>query len=64
MTLTRDAISIPSVNGDTYQIDGKSVVYIELSIFGEDTKQAFELALQDNNAASAAGIILDLRGNG
>jgi len=61
MTLTRDAISIPSVKGEAYTIDGKKIVYIELSIFGEDTKNAFEKALEDTQANKSAGIVLDLR---
>lgn len=64
MTLTRDAISIPSVKGEAYTIDGKKIVYIELSIFGEDTKNAFEQALEDTQASKSVGIVLDLRWNG
>lgn len=60
----RDAINVPSVNAKSYEINGKQVVYVELSIFGEDTKQAFEQAVNEVGVDTIDGVILDLRWNG
>lgn len=65
ITVIRDAISIPSVSAERFDINSKQIVYIELSIFGEDTKDAFEQAVRESGwSDDVDGVILDLRGNG
>ncbi len=61
-TVTRKKIDIPSV--EWKMIDGTSIGYIALSIFGEKTADDFSRALTDLENKKATGIIIDLRDNG
>lgn len=61
-TVTRKKIDIPSVDGKI--IEGTSVGYIALSIFGEKTADDFYKTLTDLENRKATGIIIDLRDNG
>jgi carboxyl-terminal processing protease len=62
-TVTRDAVNVPSVDGELLDIAGKNILYMEISIIGEDTL----LSLRELVTAykpDVDGVILDLRGNG
>lgn len=60
--VTRKQIDIPSVDGKI--IEGTSIGYIALSIFGEKTADDFSRTLTDLQNKKATGIIIDLRDNG
>lgn len=60
--VTRKKIDIPSVDGK--MIDGTSIGYIALSIFGEKTADDFNKTLTDLENQKATGLIIDLRDNG
>lgn len=60
--VTRKQIDIPSV--EWKMIDGTSIGYIALSIFGEKTADDFSRTLLDLQNKKATGIIIDLRDNG
>lgn len=60
---TRDKIVVPSVRGEIMDRSGSKELYIEVAVFGEDTKKSFK-AVMDDLAGQAQGVILDLRGNG
>ncbi len=59
----RDTIVVPSVRGEIMDRSGSQQLYIEVAVFGDDTKRSFK-AVMDELASSAQGVILDLRGNG
>lgn len=59
-TITRDTISIPSV--ETEKADG-NIGIIKVTRFGEDTTQLVREAAQKFKNENVKGIILDLRGN-
>lgn len=65
ISLTRDTVSIPSVS---YELltgsQGKSLAYLSVSIFGEETNRLLASHIADITKANVHGIILDLRGNG
>lgn len=61
-TVTRRKIDIPSVEGKI--IDGTSIGYIALSIFGEKTAEDFIRTLTEIEDKKATGLIIDLRDNG
>jgi len=60
--VTRRKIDIPSVDGKI--IEGTSIGYISLSIFGEKTADDFYNILTDLENKKATGLIIDLRDNG
>lgn len=60
---TRDTIIVPSVRGEIMDRSGSKELYVEVAVFGEDTKKSFK-AVMDDLAGQAQGVILDLRGNG
>ena len=64
MAVTRDAISVPSVQHEILSYSGMNQLYIEVSIIGEDTISKLKQTLGQIDVASVDGIILDLRGNG
>lgn len=64
LEVTRDTLTIPSVESEIIVLDGKNVGHITISMIGEETEILLKkeiLKLQEN---SVQGIILDLRGNG
>ena len=61
-TVTRKRINIPSVDGKI--LEGTSVGYITLSIFGEKTADDFVKTLDGLSAKNPTGLIIDLRDNG
>lgn len=58
----RDSISVPSVEVELIEQDGKRLAYAIVSIFGDDTISLFEKEIRAIQPFD--GIILDLRGNG
>ena len=61
-SVMRKKIDIPSVDGKI--IDGTSIGYIALSIFGEKTADDFSKTLADLEDKKVTGLIIDLRDNG
>lgn len=64
MTITRQAISVPSVELTTLEKDGKSIAHLSIYQFGDDTYNEFEEAVRQITLSSPDGLILDLRRNG
>lgn len=62
--VTREAISVPSVRGELVDHEGKSILYIEILSFGDDTKKIFANFIQQFPKSTLDGVIVDLRGNG
>ncbi len=62
VTVNREAIEIPAVVYEA-QAEGK-VAHITVAIFGDNTTQELDLALNRAKEDGVAGIVLDLRGNG
>ncbi|MFH2105588.1 MAG: S41 family peptidase [Parcubacteria group bacterium] len=63
ITITRDTIEVKSVTWDLKKQNNKSIAYIQLSYFGEDTSVEFKKTVADIMAYEVDGVILDLRGN-
>ena len=65
VTIERDNVNLPSVTSKIFEIDGKNLLYIEISIISEKTTALLLEEVRD--ALELAGeidwIILDLRGN-
>jgi carboxyl-terminal processing protease len=62
--ITREELVIPSVNVQSMEVNGKSVVVIALYQFGDDTTTEFLKAVQEVQLASPDALVLDLRMNG
>lgn len=62
VTVTRDTITVQSVKTDSLGKD-KSVAYIKVNQFGQDTADAFRTALNQAVTDNKKGIIIDLRNN-
>ncbi|MBU1177665.1 S41 family peptidase [Patescibacteria group bacterium] len=63
IVITRDKIEVQSVTWDLRKYNQKSIAYIELTYFGEDTTTEFKKTITDIMAYEVDGVILDLRGN-
>ena len=63
--ITRDDVSIPSVTSEVMEIDGKNLLYLEVSIISNKTTALLLEEVRDalETAWKIDGIILDLRGN-
>lgn len=59
----RDAVNVPSVRGELLTIDGKSILYIEIAIIGDDTIMSLRNIVSEYTWQTE-WVILDLRGNG
>ncbi len=63
ITVTRDIVDVPSVKWELLDVEWKKILYVEISIIGEDTKRVFEKIIDDYKGKFDR-IIIDLRGNG
>jgi len=63
ITVIRDAVNVPSVRGELLDIDGASVLYIEIAVIGEDTIMALRNIISSFKWQHT-WVILDLRWNG
>ncbi|MFA6255769.1 MAG: S41 family peptidase [Candidatus Absconditabacterales bacterium] len=62
--ITRDKLTIPSVNGKIMTgANGQILGYINISIIGEETENLLKKTLSELKTQKVQGIILDLRGN-
>ena len=64
VTLTRDAIHVPSVESRVIKSASGSVAYVSLNQFGTDSIAELRKALTELPLADAKGLVLDLRFNG
>lgn len=62
ITLTRDTIVVKSVVTESIG-EGGSIAYIKVNEFGQDTADAFKVALEEAKASGKKGVIVDLRNN-
>lgn len=63
LKITRDTISVKSVNVQTKEVDGKRIAVIEVARFGEDTKGLFDHAVDVVLSGNYQGVVIDLRSN-
>lgn len=62
IAVTRDTINIPSVTSEIKEVNGKNILYLEISTFAENTSA--ELAKEiEKNGSAVDGVLIDLRGN-
>ena len=61
--VTRDIVDVPSVKWEIFDVSWKKVLYIEISIIGEDTVKVFKNII-DQYRGKFDALILDLRWNG
>lgn len=61
--VTRWSIDVPSVEWEIFELNGKSVLYIQMYTFGEDTAKRLLDVIQ-SQWQTVDGVILDLRWNG
>jgi len=64
IAVIRDKLTIPSVESEIVNSNGKNIGHITISMIGEETERLLKkeiLTLQENDVK---GLILDLRGNG
>lgn len=61
VTLTREVIVVPSATGKMLD---NNILYIQVTIFGDNTVQQLDQVLTDNLPKHPKAIILDLRNNG
>ncbi len=61
VSITREKIIVPSVVG---KMVDNNIAYIQISTFGENTKQELEKSIEELLANNPKGLIIDLRGNG
>jgi carboxyl-terminal processing protease len=61
VSITREKIIVPSVVG---KMVDNNIAYIQISTFGENTKQELEKSIKELLANNPKGLIIDLRGNG
>lgn len=62
VTLIRDTITVKSVTTDSLGVD-KSIAYIKVNEFGQDTADGFRTALTQAVTDNKKGLIIDLRNN-
>lgn len=62
--ITRDKLTIPSVNSKIITGTNKKIGYINISIIGEETENLLKKSLSEFSNQNIQGIIFDLRGNG
>lgn len=63
----RGSISVPSAEAELIERDGKRVLFLTVSIFGDDTMRVIRNEIRQLGISSTSeldGVILDLRGNG
>ena len=65
VTIIRDDVNLPSVTSEIFEIDGKNLLYIWISLISEKTTSLLLEEVMDalESAGKIDGIILDLRGN-
>jgi len=65
VTIVRDDVSIPSVTSEIIEMDGKNLLYLEISIISNKTTALLleEVSEAIEKVWKIDGIILDLRGN-
>jgi carboxyl-terminal processing protease len=61
--IVRQKIDVKSVKLEYKEQQGKKIAIISISVFGEDTKELFDKAVNDALAAGSKGVIIDLRNN-
>ncbi|WP_228027571.1 S41 family peptidase [Bacillus fonticola] len=62
-SVKRDEIPIETVYSKTFQEDGKTIGYLEVTSFSEKTGEDFTAALKNLEDSGMDGLILDVRGN-
>lgn len=61
--VVRDSIDVPSLTTDTFEINGKKIWYIEISLVWEETENILKKEILDMDTDTLDGIIVDLRWN-
>ncbi|MDD2469707.1 MAG: S41 family peptidase [Bacilli bacterium] len=61
--VSKDVISLPSVEKETYEFNGKKVGYINISLFADNTATQFKEALVTLENNKINSLIIDVRSN-
>ncbi len=64
LTMTRAVIQNSTVEYTSYDSEGKTIGYIEVSTFGDETADKFADAIEELEKLNIDGLIVDLRNNG
>jgi carboxyl-terminal processing protease len=64
VTMTREELSVPVVEGKLLEADGVPVAYVELLSFSRGAHGQLKQEIERLDEAGAQGLVLDLRGNG
>ena len=63
LTLKRDKIEIPTVNGEVISNDNKKIGYIDIDIFSSVSAKQFENKLKELEKDKISGLVIDVRNN-
>jgi len=64
LTMIRSEIESPTVTFDSFEKNGLTIGYIEVSSFGDETLTNYVNAIADLETSGIDGLIIDLRNNG
>lgn len=63
ISIVRSTIPVKTVTSEMFDVEGQSVGYVSISMFGEKTAEEWEKHTRDLLKRGAKGIIIDVRGN-
>ena len=64
LTLTREQLAVPVVEGSMEEVDGTKVAYVQLLSFSRGAHAQLRQEIERLDEQGAEGLVLDLRGNG
>jgi carboxyl-terminal processing protease len=64
LDVTRATISNPTIEYEIFLKDGKTIGYIDVNVFGDDTDTLFIEAITNLEAQGIDGLMIDVRNNG
>jgi carboxyl-terminal processing protease len=64
VTIERESVRIPAVDGELRRVDGVPVAYVRMLTFSQGAHGELREAVEDLYERGAEGLVLDLRGNG
>ena len=64
LTLTREQLAVPVVEGSMREVDGAPIAYVQLLSFSRGAHAQLRQEVERLDEQGAEGLVLDLRGNG
>ena len=64
VTMTREELAVPVVEGEMREVNGRKVAYVQLISFSRGARAQLQEEVQRLYDEGAEGLVLDLRGNG